>query len=542
MTSVVNINDVLDGHVSLEIDCIDRLLLNAYVPNLQVSGQVVTFLTGHLGFPVPSPALLEKIGNRFRREVKAFAAEHDVPVLALKKPDRTRWDDRKLDHVRPYLERAEAEHRTGVVAIVQAQEFQWVFSAKNRSSTPGLVSFDFVKEERRVGIYYFYVLDAEFGPGFIKICTYFPYPAKVWLNGHEWAKRQARREGLSFGELANGFSSCEDPQALQAICDRLGPRDIEDFFARWTAVIPTPFTDDDRRAGYFWELSMRQVEVSRTIAFDDPRRARSFFESLVQDNVGIGRPEQVAIVFAARPHTRGPHRTKGPFRTRVFSPGTEVHLDFSYKHSRVKQYLKEGRALRIETVINKPKDIGVLARLEHLGELVEKGRQVNRRLLMIERAGQGCAIGSALFERIHQPYIREGQRTGAFRFGDQRAMALAGALCLVVHAVTGFTNKSLRGQVAGLLGRDYSSSQMSYDLRRLRLHGLIERQAGTNSYTVTPEGIRVAVFYTKLQTRLLRPLLAADKPPAPAELRRALATVERVLGDYVTNARLGAAA
>ena len=153
-------------------------------------------------------------------------------------------------------------------------------------------------------------------------------------------------------------------------------------------------------------------------------------------------------------------------------------MDFPYKHSRVKQYLKEGRALRIETVINKPADLGVLARLEHLPELVDKARQVNDRLLMIERAGQGCAIGSALFERIHQPYVREGQRTGALRFGDQRAMALAGALCLVVHAVTGFTNKSLRGHVAGLLGRDYSSSQMSYDLRRLRLHGLIERQSG----------------------------------------------------------------
>jgi hypothetical protein len=539
MTTAVNINDVLDGHVSLEIDCIDRLLLNAYVPNLQVGGQVVTFLTGHLGFPVPSPALLEKIGNRFRREVKAFAAEHNVPILALKKPDRTRWDDRKLDHVRPYLEKAEAEHRTGVVAIVQAQEFQWVFSAKNRSSTPGLVSFEFVKEERRVGIYYFYVLDAEFGPGFIKICTYFPYPSKVWLNGHEWAKRQARREGLSFGELANGFSSCEDPQALQAICDQLGPRDIEDFFTRWTAVIPTPFTDADREAGYFFELSMRQVEVSRTLVFDDPRRARGFFESLVQDNIGIGRPHEVHAVFG---RDRRGRTTAQPFATRVFSPGTEVRMDFRYKNSRVKQYLKEGRALRIETVINKPADIGVLARLEHLPELVDKARQVNDRLLMIERAGQGCAIGSALFERIHQPYVREGQRTGAFRFGDQRAMALAGALCLVVHAVTGFTNKSLRGQVAGLLGRDYSSSQMSYDLRRLRLHGLIVRTAATNSYTVTPDGIRVAVFYTKLQTRLLRPLLEADKPPAPVELRRALATVERVLTDYVTNARLGVAA
>jgi hypothetical protein len=156
---------------------------------------------------------------------------------------------------------------------------------------------------------------------------------------------------------------------------------------------------------------------------------------------------------------------------------------------------------------------------------VEKGRQVNNRLLMIERAGQGCAIGSALFERIHQPYLREGQRTGAFRFGDQRAMALVGALCLVVHAVTGFTNKSLRGQVAGLLGRDYSSSQMSYDLRRLRLHGLIVRTTATNSYTVTPDGIRVAVFYTKLQTRLLRPTsplhpssFVAPWPPSSAYL------------------------
>lgn len=539
VTTVVNINEVLDGHVGLKLDCVDRLLLNAYAPNLQVSGQVVTFLTEHLGFSIPSPAVFEQIGNRFRREVRAFAADHGVPVLALKKPDRTRWDDRKLDHVRPYLDAAAAEGRTGVVAIVQAQEFQWVFTAKNRSRKPGVVSFDFVKEDRRVGMYYFYIYDADFGPGFIKICTYFPYPGKVWLNGHEWAKRQARRQGLGFVALSNGFASCEDPGRLQGICDRFGPEDIEGFFARWSAVIPTPFTEADRRAGYFWELSMRQVEVSRTLVFDDPRRARGFFEALVADNIGIGRPEEVRAVFT--PTKRGA-RTQLASQTRVFSPGTDVHVDFSYKHSRVKQYLKEGRALRIETVVNKPSDIGVLARLEHLPELVGKARQVNDRLLMIERAGQGCAIGSALFERIHQPYIREGQRTGAFRFGDQRAMALAGSLCLVVHAVTGFTNKSLRGQVAGLLGTDYSASQMSYDLRRLRLHGLIQRHEHTNTYTPTPEGIRVAVFYTKLQARLLQPLLDADNPPAPLELRRALNTIERVLGDYISNARLGAAA
>jgi len=229
--------------------------------------------------------------------VKAFADEHGIPVLHLAKPDRTRWDDRKLDHVRPYLERAEAEGRSGVVAIVQAQEYSWVFSAKNRSSTPGLVSFDFVKEERRVGMYYFYVLDPEFGPSFIKVCTYFPYPAKIWCNGHEWAKRQADREHLAYTALANGFAACGDPARLQAICDRFSPRDIERFFRRWQAVIPMPFSEVDRAAGYDYELSMRQVEVSRTIVFDDPRRARGFFESLVSDNIGIGRPAEVHAVF-----------------------------------------------------------------------------------------------------------------------------------------------------------------------------------------------------------------------------------------------------
>jgi hypothetical protein len=537
MVSVANINDVLEGHVALEIECVDRLYLNAYVPNLQVGGQVVRFLTAHRGHEIPSPALLGPIGNRFRREVKQFAAERDIPILALKKPDRSRWDDRKLDHVRPYLEAAERDGRFGVVAIVACQEFQWVISGRDRSEIPGVVRFEFFKEERRVGVYYFYILDPDWGPGFIKICTYFPYPAKVWLNGHEWAKRQADRLGIPFTALSNGFASTPDPERLQALCDTLAPEHAQGFFDQWITRIPTPFTPEDRQAGYWWELSMRQVEVSRTLVFDDPRRARSFFEALVADNIGIGRPEQVALVFARQ--LRRP--TRHPYLTRIFSPGTEVKIDFRYKHSRVKQYLKDGRALRIETVINKPADLDVLARIQHLPELVTKARQVNHRLLMIERAGQSCAIGSALFERIHQPH-HEGQRTGALRFGDQRAMALAGALCHIQHAVTGgFTNKSLRGLVAGHLGQtNYTASKMSYDLRRLRLHGLIQRLPHSNKYLLTPDGIRVAVFYTKLQNRLLRPLLDANQPPAPIEIRRAINTLEHAVNDYAHAARLAA--
>jgi hypothetical protein len=131
MASVTNMNDVLEGHVALDLGCIDRLYLNAYVPILQAGGQVERFCR-HLGQPIASPAVVQKIGNRFRRDVDAFAGQHKVPILHLKKPDRSRWDDRKLDHVRPHLDKAERAGRCGVVAIVQAQEFQYVFSATKK--------------------------------------------------------------------------------------------------------------------------------------------------------------------------------------------------------------------------------------------------------------------------------------------------------------------------------------------------------------------------------------------------------------------------
>ena len=285
---------------------------------------------------------------------------------------------------------------------------------------------------------------------------------------------------------------------------------------------------------------MRQVEVSRTLVFDDPRRARGFFEALVTDNIDIGRPEEVAVVFARRVRNDTPSSRSRPASSR---PAPTCSIDFRYKHSRVKQYLKEGRALRIETVINKPADIGVLARLEHLPELVAKARQVNHRLLMIERAGQGCAIGSALFERIHQPYIREGQRTGALRFGDPRAMALTGALCPVVHAVTGFTNKSLRGLVAGLLGHDYS--HQPDDLRPAPPPPPRPHRTHPQHQHLHPHPRRHP------RRRLLHQGPRPPPPPTPraptnhpprSRLRRALATIDRIINDYITNARLGTAA
>jgi hypothetical protein len=234
MAVVTTVSELLDGHVSLDIECLDRIYLNGYVPNLQVGGQVVSFMTAHLKQPIPSPAIMEKIGTRFRRSASRFAEAEHIPVVRFKKGDR------KIDVMRRYLAAQAATGRSGVAAIGVAQEYQNVFAANQRQASNGIPWFSFTKADRRVTCFYFYLWDADFGPAFIKVCAYFPYPVKVWVNGHEWAKRQCVKAGIGFTALSNGFATCENPDALQAICNRLGPGTINVFFERWMSAAAAP--------------------------------------------------------------------------------------------------------------------------------------------------------------------------------------------------------------------------------------------------------------------------------------------------------------
>jgi hypothetical protein len=532
----VTVNDLLAGQVGLDIECADRVYLNGYVPNLQQPGQIVGFLTRHLGQPIPSPALMDQIGQRFRRAVDTYTEANRIPVVRFGKGQR------KVDVMRPLMRQAAVTGRSQVVAVGIAQEYALVTDARTTRSESGAPWFTFAKAQRRVNSYYFYLWDPQMGGAFIKVCSYFPYPMKIWVNGHEWAKRQATAAGVGFTELSNGFASCADAAALQAICDRFGPEPIRDFIDRWLDRLPLPLTAADKAAGYWWDISMRQVEFSRTIVFTQPRHARTFFETLVADNLDLGRPDQIEIIFgrgiARRPRTtnRSARTRPGPevFKTAIDRANQGVTVNVFFKHSRAKQYLKDGRAMRIETVVNDTTDLGVLRRLEHFDELSAKARAINHRIVEAERVGQGAVLASPAFERIAHPSVEDGRRAPALRFGDPRVQALAGALAHTLTAATGITNWSLRALMPALLGGStYTASQASYDLTRLRLKGLIERLPGRNVYHLTPAGQRFAVFYTKLHNRLLRPLLAADAPPAPLQLRQALRTIDRHIDDYL---------
>ena len=539
MSHVVTVPELLDGHTVLDIECLDRIYLNGYVPTLQVGGQVLTFLHDHRGMPIASPALFEKIGTRFRQAVARFAEMNGIPVVKFKRGVR------KIDVMRPLLTRAARAGRPGVVAIGWAQEFQLVWDARKRDTDPSKPpQFSFAKAERRVTCYYFYVWDENWGPAFIKICAYFPYPVKIWLNGHEHVKRAAARAGIGFAELSNGFAAADDPAGLQALCDRLGPDDIQAFFDRWMSCIPVPLTADDQAAGYWWELSLRQVEVSRTMVFGAPRQARAFFEALVADNLDLGRPEHVEILFKRDPRGRKPKdQAGGVFKTAIDRNNNGVTINAFWRHSRVKQYLKDGRALRIETVVNSPDDLGCARRLHNLDRLQERARAINTRLLDTERAGQGCVFDSPAFARISQPTLTEdGRRAPGLRFGDPRVMALAGALANMLCAVTGITNKSLRAWMSGLLGQPYPMTRASYDLTRLRRNGLIIRRPHTATYDLTRDGQLFAVFYTKVCDQVLYPLMAGQHITAPPEVRRALRAIDRHITSLTAAASIRRAA
>jgi hypothetical protein len=534
---LVTVNDVLDGHADLDLECLDRLYLHGYLGQLQVGGQVIQFLN-HRGYPVPSPACLQQIGDAFRRRVASFAEANHIPVVPL------RAADRNIEVMQPYLDAAACAGRSQVAAIGVAQEPQRVFIARKRDTDPGKCpQFSFDKKDRRVTVYYFYLWDAGFGPAFIKVCTYCPWPMKIWVNGHEWAKQQARKLGLPFTELSNGFASCEDPALLQRICDVLQPGTIEVFFRRWLSRLPLPLGPADQRGGYWWECSMAQVEVSRTIVFTQPRYARGFFDALVTDNLDLGRPDTIEIIFGRQVRNGKQRATGGVFKTKVITRDVDVTINAFYKHSRIKQYLKDGRALRIETVINAPGDLGCQRRLHNLDELQARARAVNARLLQTERAGQACVLANPVFERIAHPSLTaDGRRATAMRFGDSRVQALAGALCVTLCAVTGITNRSLRALMTGLLGAPYSMAQASYDLARLRRNDLITRRPHANTYDLTPDGLAFAIFYTKVHDRVLTPLFTAGQPQAPPQLRAALRTIEHHIDERLAHSRLPAAA
>jgi hypothetical protein len=524
-----NVAEILTDHVTFELEAIDRMYLNAYVPSLQTGAGFVYFAKTQLGVRVPSTVMVAPMSERFVTAFERFVETTGIDLVTFEKGQR------KDDVAKEYLATFEGDE--GVLFVGKAQEKASVFRTEKRRDARGVYPW-IIRSTAMVNHYYVYILDRDFGPLFIKFCSYFPYPAKLCLNGHEWLKRQLTQRGVPFEPLDNGIRSSEDGRRVQRIADTLDAAKIDAVFRKWLRRIPHPFAPAHRAAGYRYQLSILQAEFAVTQVLDRPHTGRCFFEEVIRENLDIGRPDQMQLIFDRRV-TR---RTPGRFRTRVLTEGVVPSLHVEYKKSKVKQYHKEGQALRTETTINDTYDFAIGRALRNLPALREIGFAANRRLLHVESLSHDCLIGEDTLDAVSQPIVVHDQRAAGLRFGDRRVLALMHTLCLFALSPTGFRHRDVRTDIAQLLGRDpdsYAAGPMTYDLRRLRLHGLIERVPKSHRYRVTTLGARLAMLYVRLYARAVRPS-ASLEPSGSTRGRQAFDRLDAALAHFLEEVKLAA--
>jgi len=523
------LKDILTDKITLDIECVDHVLLNGYIKNLQMPGGVVNFIREQFHWPIPSPKAMYQTSDKFRKAVEQFAQQQGLTIYTFSKSDD------KDEIARQHAESFDKDH--GVVLIGKAQEKTNAYGSK-REDKGQRIWFKYFRRTVNVTHYYFYILDKDFGLFFIKVCTYLPFKVKVCFNGHEWAKQQLRQRHISFEPLSNGFAQCEEPTRLQDICYQLDESKIQALFDYWVEQLPWPLTSEQREAGYKHQLSIWQMEISRTQVFLDPEQGRALVENIIRENLDLGRPDRISLIFD-RKVTKA---TPSEFHTKVIREGVLPCIQVRYKHSALKQYFKDGRGFRTETMFNNPYDFGCKRSLSQFSYLFQLGRQINNRLLEQEDITQDCFLPLDEVRHISQSTIlADGQRASSLRFADSRVMALFAALVNHAYLPGELRNKTIRKIAAQLMGvsdGDYTSSQMSDDLRRLRLKGLIIRLSNSHCYKLTEFGVKVATFFVKLYERLFRPGLAALIPCQrfPSDLAQALSKTSDILDNWIERA------
>lgn len=525
--------DILSHHVKLAVEGIDRMYLNVFVARLQHEMGIVGFFREHRGQPLPSAALMQPMSRAFVAKLESFAAQRAIPLVQFHKGQRK--DDVMKEQLRKFGK------DEGAVFIGKAQEKTPVFRTERRRNPKTGQAYPWiVRSTAMVNHYYIYAVDRDFGPFFLKFCSYFPFNAKLCLNGHEYAKRQLAQEGIEFEALDNGVLSCAAPVRLQKICDGLSAEKIDGFLRKWLRLLPHPFTGADRKAGYRYDISILQAEFSLTQVLDQPVHGRLFFEQVIRENLDLGRPEQVQLIF----NRRIDRRTPGQFRTRIVTQDVTPSLNVYYKNARIKQYHKENRALRTETTINHTYDFGIGKRLHNLPKLREIGFAANRRLLEVERLSHDCLLSEDTFQTLNGPVAAGRQRTSGLRYADPRTQSLLHGIIPFRLLPNGFRCADLRHHLALLSGRDpqsISQAAITYQLRRLRLHGLIERLPCSFRYRVTEFGLRVALFFTRTYSRILRPGFAAILPSLRAidgPIKRAFDKLNTEVNAWIEQAQL----
>ena len=430
MTIARNAGKVLSRHVTLELECLDRLYLNAYVPMLQTPGGAAHFFRAVLGNPVPSSALMAPMTRSFVAAIERFAKTEGLDLIAFERGERK--DDRTQKYLRGW------HGGEGVLYIGKAQERARVLRTRRCTGSadgpfgavagPGHGDGEPLlplRRRRRLRSLLHQVL------------LLFPLQRQAVPERPRVREAAAGEAEHPVRPLDNGILSCARPELMQEIAREVTADRIDALFRKWLARLPHAFTPEDRARGIHYELSILQAECALTQVFDRPLHGRLFFEEVMRENLDLGRPDNVQLIFERRVSRRTPTR----YRTRVITDGVTPSLHIDYKRSRIKQYYKEGRALHTETVINNSYDFGIGRLLRNLEDLQKIGFAANRCLLRVQRLSHDCPLGAELFDGLHRPEVVDDMRAAALRFGDARVQAVLSVMLLFTLLPMDFRNR-----------------------------------------------------------------------------------------------------
>jgi hypothetical protein len=482
--------------------CFDRIVINGYLSGLSRPEQVVHFFRDVLGNAVVSKEVLSQRTNDYQTWVEAYARNHNTPIQWAEKGVR------KEDYVLPALHRMEKRKAYGVYFIFKSMEQGRTF----RISVPKYPTQDpnyriLAHQTSRFTHYYFYVRDEVLGPIIIRMASFFPFHATYWLNGHSFIEQELNRSHVGFRKNDNAFLAVDDVAALQAAADRLSPQIIRRQLDYWTLIHGPKFSKKERgRMSLSRFFSITQIEYCRNFIFKRHFPIHKIFERSCELGLWRLTANRISEIFGVRLNKRLP----GKLATVIDQIEHGHHVFRAYwKHAFLKQYEKFSRFLRNELCSNNLRDFGLKKGLDHLDAVRKKFLTVTDRFAGFQAQCLNVHVDFPLLQRIALPVNIGSVRFPGIKIHDARMIRLLEVLLHNGTTVGGWTAKQIHEAVLTtfqLSPKAYRLSQLSYDLRKLKGHGLLERDGRRYAYRLSAKGINVALLFLFFHKRLFGPL------------------------------------
>lgn len=493
---------LLGSLLVLVYHCFDRIVIHGYLSGLSRPEQVVHFFRQVLGIPIVSKEVLSQRTNDYQNWVEAFARNHEIPIEWAEKGVR------KEDHVLPALRRLLKNDAYGVYFIFKSMELGRTF----RISVPKYPTQDpnyriLAHQRSRFTHYYFYIRDEVLGPTILRVASFFPFHATYWLNGHSFIEQELNRKGVAFHKNDNAFLAVDDVAALQAAADRLSPATIRKQLDYWTLILGPKFSKRERsRMNLSRFYAIAQIEYCRNFIFKRHFPIHKIFERSCE--IGLWRltAHRISEIFGVRLNKR--LRGKLAAVLEQVEHGHHVFRVY-WKNALLRQYEKFSRFLRLELCSNNLRDFNLRKGLDHLDAVRQRFQAITDRFAGFEAQCLNVHVDFPLLQRIALPVTVGSVRHPGIRIQDPRMIRLLEVLLHGGSTVGGWTAKQIHQAVLTtfqLSENRYGLNQLRYDLRKLKGHGLLQRDGSRYAYRLTAKGVSVALLFLFFHQRLCGPL------------------------------------